>query len=158
MEETFSVYLRPTGPSFYLPTRSLETVYEITTLRLNICYNRLANGLDFLLASSLLITNPFLLICVSPRGLDLPVMPWHLDSLAATWHLLNPTYCVSQFLFRFITWLSSVKSLVKQLYSSNNKRNIYSQHTEGYAQLGNNCCAHTHTHQTKRKHRNFVHF
>ena len=48
-----------------------EATYEIITLRLSIS----CNFFGFLLPSSLLVINPFLLICVLPHGYGLLVMP-----------------------------------------------------------------------------------
>lgn len=87
--------------------------------------NCLADGSGFLLASFLFIINPFLLICISPHSLGLPVMPRCLAPLAGTWHLPESAFYLSLSLFGFSAWITYLSI---GLNSSTNKINIFSQH------------------------------
>ena len=68
-----------------VPPGPVAVQSQINTQRLILIINSLANGPGLLLASSLLIINPFLLNYELPRGCGSPIMLWYVTPLAATY-------------------------------------------------------------------------
>lgn len=106
--------------------------YKITTQKFNINYNCLANHSDILLTSSYNWINPFILIYVLLQGCGLLVILRHVTPSAAMWHLPDSALSFPHLCLDFTSSYILSDHLLKQIYSSTNKSNAYSQNS-GYS-------------------------
>ena len=70
------------------------------------------------------LINLFLSICLLPWGCSLPIMFWCLSPSAATWHLFDSAYSLC---LDFLPGFTLLSHWPKQLYSSTNKSNTYTE-------------------------------
>lgn len=124
---------------FSVPSSIAAIQSQINTGYINY---KLVNGLGFILASSLLIINPFPLICVSPHGLHLPMIPRLLApcQLHNIWPKTPSLHSSPQHSPGLVARLSFLPVFwLKQLYLSASKRKVCSQYTEGHSPIISLC-------------------